>query len=346
MFKPLSPYQGLAAKAYWRPAVAERHYYDLEDLSRPVNITLKDKIATAGSCFAQHIGRHLQRSGAHYLDFEPRPDFIPADEAKRWGYETYSCRYGNIYTTRQLLQLAQEALTGRNPVDVAWLKDGRYFDALRPSVDPVGYENPDDILRLRRAHLKAVAEMFSSLDVFVFTLGLTEVWESRMDGTAYPTAAGTIIGEHDPAKYQFRNLRYPEIYGDLKAFIELLRTVNPGARVLLTVSPVPLNATASPDHVMVASCRSKSVLRAAAADIVDDISEVFYFPSYEIIASHPGRGMFFEPDLRNVNEAGVNLVMKHFFKAINSGAVVTDSSADEDEVICDEDALDKFSEAN
>jgi hypothetical protein len=344
MSKSISPYQNLAAKAYWRSAITERHYYDLEGLSRPINIALNDKIATAGSCFAQHIGRHLQRSGALYLDFEPRPDFIPAAEAKRWGYETYSCRYGNVYTTRQLFQLAQEALTGRQPIDIAWLKNNRYFDALRPSVDPVGYENPDDILRLRRAHLKAVAEMFTSLNVFVFTLGLTEVWESRQDGTAYPTAAGTIIGEHDSAKYQFKNLRYQEIYEDLKAFIELLRTVNPGARVLLTVSPVPLNATASPDHVMVASCRSKSVLRAVAADIVDDIPNVFYFPSYEIIASHPARGMFFEPDLRNVNEAGVNLVMKHFFKAINAEIVEKNLDEDDDGVICDEEALDQFAQ--
>lgn len=343
MSKPLSPYQGLPAKAYWRTAVAERHYFDLEDLSRPVGVSLQDRIATAGSCFAQHIGRHLQRSGAVYLDMEPRPDFVPADQAKRFGYETYSCRYGNVYTTRQLRQLAEEALVGRVPADAVWEKDGRHFDALRPSVDPVGYESADDVLRLRRRHLEAVAEMFRTLDVFVFTLGLTEAWVNRADGTVYPTAAGTIIGSHDPEKYEFHNFRYPEIHADLVAFIDLLRGANPGARLLLTVSPVPLNATASPDHVMVATARSKAVLRAVASDIADDFDGVFYFPSYEIISSHPGRGMFFEPDLRNVNEAGVNLVMKHFFKAIDAGSEIAVASDDEDnEVICDEAVLDQF----
>jgi hypothetical protein len=344
MAKALSPYQGLHPKAFWRTAVAQRHYADLEDLARPIAITLKDKIATAGSCFAQHIGRHLQRSGADYLDLEPRPDFISAADGKRFGYDTYSCRYGNVYTPRQLRQLAEEALTGRVPAEVVWMREGRHFDALRPSVDPVGYESAEQVLELRRRHLRAVAEMFRTLDVFVFTLGLTEAWVSQLDGTAYPTAAGTIVGEHDPAKYEFKNYRYNEIMEDLGAFLMLLRTVNPGARMLLTVSPVPLNATASPDHVMVASTRSKSVLRAVAGDFAEDQPGVFYFPSYEIISAHPSRGMFFEPDLRNVNDFGVNLVMKHFFKAIQvQPAAAPQADAEDDgEIICDEAALDKF----
>lgn len=341
MINSTSPYQGLSKNAFWRTAVANRHYFDLEDISRPIQISLHDRIATAGSCFAQHIGRHLQRSGAVYLDMEPRPSYVPEADAKRFGYDTYSCRYGNIYTARQLRQLAEEALKNRNPEEVVWAKGGRYFDALRPSIDPVGYESPEQVLLLRRNHLSSVAKMFRSLDVFVFTMGLTEAWVSKVDGTVYPTAAGTIIGEHDPAKYEFQNFRYSDSFADMVAFIELLRSVNPAARILLTVSPVPLNATASPDHVLVATMRSKSVLRAVAADLADDLPGVFYFPSYEIIASHPGRGMFFEPDLRNVNEAGVNLVMKHFFNAI--GEVHIDSEADDLEVICDEAELDKFS---
>ena len=37
----------------------------------------------------------------------------------------YSCRYGNIYTVHQLLQLAQEASGDYDPVDISWEKDGR-----------------------------------------------------------------------------------------------------------------------------------------------------------------------------------------------------------------------------
>jgi len=126
---------------------------------------------------------------------------------------------------------------------------------------------------------------------------------------------------------------------DLKEYWRLLKSINPKAKMLLTVSPVPLNATASDDHVLVASTRSKSVLRSVAGDIAEDESDVFYFPSYEVISSHPGRGMFFEPDLRNVNDAGVKLVMKHFFASFNAKGV---DPARDDEIICEEAELERF----
>ena len=56
-------------------------------------------------------------------------------------------------------------------------------------------------------------------------------------------------------------------------------------------------------------------LRAVAGDSAADLADIAYFPSYEIIASHPSRAMFFNPDLRTVNLAGVDYVMRHFFHA-------------------------------
>lgn len=333
-----SPYKGLPARAFWRSAVTERHVNDWTDLVRPLPLGLKDRYATAGSCFAQHIGRYLRGNGADVLDLEPRPAFLPQADAARFGFGIYSCRYGNIYTARQLLQLAQECLGLRAPAEVVWTREGRHYDALRPSVDPVGLDTPEEVEALRAFHLKAVRRMFESLDVFVFTLGLTEAWVHADDGTVYPTAAGTIAGSHVAERYRFVNFRYPEIMADLKAFWILLRSINAKARMVLTVSPVPLNATASQEHVLVATVRSKSVLRAVAADLAEDEPDIHYFPSFEIISTHPSRGMFFNPDLRNVNEMGVSLVMKHFFAAL--GAEVADVVADD--IICDEAQLDKF----
>jgi hypothetical protein len=152
------------------------------------------------------------------------------------------------------------------------------------------------------------------MTLFVFTLGLTEAWEATADGTIYPTAPGTVAGTFDPKKYRFHNFRYREIEADLEQFWQKLRSVNPTVRMLLTVSPVPLTATASNDHVLVATTQSKSTLRAIAGDFAAAYEDINYFPSYELIATHPVRGMFFNPDLRNVNDAGVDYVMTHFFR--------------------------------
>lgn len=335
------PYRQFPLRSFWKPAVAERHVADMAEMWDPLPLQRADKVATAGSCFAQHLGRNLKIRGADYMDMEPAPPVFPdAAAARRFGFGVFSCRYGNIYTTRQMLQLTQEALGHRQPGEVIWPKRDRFFDALRPGIDPVGEATAQDVLEARALHLGAVRRMLETLDLMVFTLGLTEGWESRADGTMFPTAPGTIAGEYDPDRYVFRNLRYGEILKDMQDFWTLLKSVNPGARMLLTVSPVPLVATATGQHVLPATTYSKSVLRAVAGDLAADCADIHYFPSYEIILGHPARGFFFEPDQRNVNEMGVDLVMRQFFSGPLArefaGTASPDGVEEEFDVICDE----------
>jgi hypothetical protein len=331
------PYSSQSDKAFWKRAVAGRSYFDLEDLSPPLDLSLEDRFATAGSCFAQHIGRNLAKRGATFLDMEPRPDFVPEAKAREHGYGIFSARYGNIYTARQMLQLLREARGEWQPAEPIWEKGKRHFDALRPSVDPVGHAGPEDVLTMRKTHLEAVRRLFEKLDVLVFTLGLTEAWQAVSDDTVYPTAPGVIAGDHDPARYRLVNFTYPDIRADMEEIRALVREFNPSARMLLTVSPVPLMATATDDHVMVATTYSKSVLRAVAGDLAASHDDVMYFPSYEIISCHPGHGMFFEPDLRGVNPRGVAFVMEHFFRAL--AAEPMETPIEETEIVCDEERI-------
>lgn len=334
-----NPYRGLPPRAFWTSAVAERHLADIAELWDPIALSPEDRIATAGSCFAQHIGHALAARGAHFLDCEPPPPvFADADEARRFGYGVFSCRYGNVYTARQMLQLAQEALGRRRPAEVVWEREGRFYDALRPAVDPAGHATADTVLLARRLHLGAVRTMLETMDVMVFTMGLTECWESLADGTVYPTAPGTLAGSFDSAAHAFRNLRHAEVLADMATFWALVKEVNPAARMLLTVSPVPLMATASAEHVLPATVYSKSVLRAVAGDLAADHDDIAYFPSYEIITGHPSRGMFFNPDLRTVNAMGVDLVMRHFFTGPLASAFAPQGQAPatEPETICEE----------
>jgi len=55
--------------------------------------------------------------------------------------------------------------------------------------------------------------------------------------------------------------------------------------MLLTLSPVPLTATARPHHVLTASMAAKATLRAAIDAFVLTHEDADYFPSYEIVTS-------------------------------------------------------------
>ncbi|KIN63832.1 GSCFA family protein [Sulfitobacter noctilucicola] len=359
--KTVSPYQGLEDRAFWRAGVVEAGAYPPPDIYRPKYTVTKDlPIFTAGSCFAQHVGRALAKAGYHVLDTEPLPPFVPAEVAQKHGYQLYSARFGNIYTMRQFLQLLQEAFGTFKPADPVWEKEGMFYDALRPGLTPGGLKSPELVEEARHYHLRAVREAVTQTGMVVFTLGLTETWQHGPSKTIYPTAPGTIAGEYDPEVHEFVNFRARDIRKDFLIVREIFQAANPDVKFLLTVSPVPLTATASNDHVLPATMYSKSVLRTVAGELAEDLADVDYFPSFEIVSSHPSAGEFFEANMRSVKPAGVRKVMRTFLeahggidektekqmrierRAARRARLAAQDSARSDDVICEEELLDAF----
>lgn len=310
-----NPYSHLPPTAFWKASVEQNSPLDLNGIySKKWDIHPDWRIATAGSCFAQHIARFMRQHNYKVMDVEPPPPILPVDEHAKFGFSMYSARYGNIYTTRQLLQLVKEAVLDQKPHEVVWEKDGRFFDAFRPSIEPDGLLTEQDVLEHRAFHIDQVRHMFKNMDLFVFTMGLTEAWLHSAAGTIYPTAPGTIAGTYDPELYHFHNFSFLEVYSDLIEALKILEDFRGRPfKTLLTVSPVPLTATASGEHVLRATMHSKAALRAVAGQINTEREDVDYFPSYEIITNPAARGVFFASNLRSVTSEGVNIVMKSFF---------------------------------
>jgi hypothetical protein len=253
---------------------------------------------------------------------------IPPAVAQAFGYGEFGARYGNVYTARQLLQLMLRAFGEFVPQEDPWRDaDGRWVDPFRPRVQPGGFGSRAELEADRASHFDAVRRLFAQVDVFVFTLGLTETWAARADGAVFPVCPGVVAGEFDPARYECLNLDVDDVCADLERFIGLLGAINPGCRMVLTVSPVPLVATAGTDHVMVASSYSKSVLRVAAERVARQWSGVAYFPSYEIITGSFHRGAYFAPDGRGVTEAGIAHVMRLFLHHYLGAAARGESSS-------------------
>ena len=338
-----NPYQSLPNSAFWRTGVASRNPLHLQNLyKKKFTIAPTDKIATAGSCFAQHIGMRLARNQFNYCDFEPAPAELPHVLRRKFGYGIYSARYGNVYTIQQFSQLFDRAHGIFTPTERFWEHEGRYIDPFRPTIEPDGFASLAEFDAMQNYHFECVRTMFKSVDILIFTLGLTEAWVNLQDGSVYPICPGTIAGEFDETKYAFHNYSATEILAETNQMMEKISKINPAIKYILTVSPVPLTATASNDHVLVATTYSKSVLRAVAGELAASSDNIDYFPSYEIIASHPVRAMFYDPNLRTVASRGVDHVMRYFFnqhlpeKAANNAPKEKSDDADID---CDEELL-------
>lgn len=351
----INPYRGLPSAQYWRSGVADVGLGQFDPVeSVKFKISQADKISTLGSCFAQHLARHILKSGYNYLVTEPLAAEEDQTEAAALMASQFSARYGNVYTVRQALQLLDRA-NGWVPQEDIWERDGRFYDPFRPNVFAGGFKSEDNLKQARTSHLAAVNRVFTESDVVVFTLGLTEAWTSSLDGAIYPIAPGVVADSMDESRHSFKNFSYPEVLSDLLAWCLRLRDMNPAVRILLTVSPVPLNATYVPQNVWISTAYSKAVLRAVAGDVSKELEYVDYFPSYEIITCPQVQGRYFEDDLRNIKDVGVRHVMKvfgrHYLVDNRSGAKKpldnsrqpkqTSRAAGVSNVFCDEDLLDQ-----
>jgi hypothetical protein len=320
-------------------------------------INKADAVATAGSCFAQHIARTLAAQGFNYMTYE----IAPPGREKDPSYGMFSARYGNIYTACQLLQLVQRVYGLFVPEDRAWrLSNGRLIDPFRPRIEEGGFADEETFADDQAQHFAAVRRVIEDCDVFIFTLGLTEGWRSTKDQAVTPFHPGVFRAEG--GDYEFHNFSVVEVESDLRLAIELIRTANPDVRVILTVSPVSLIATYEDRHVLVSTVYSKSVLRVVADAVTRAMPNVAYFPSYEMITGPQAGRASFEDDLREVRPEAVARVMKVFSRhyltteegaqtalrpaalaptPLNVGSRASDEAEFEafSKVICDEDAI-------
>jgi hypothetical protein len=323
-----SPYATLPDEQFWRRAVERVPAAEVDPVaSPPYAIERTTRIAAIGSCFAQRVSHALVEAG----------------------YDVLAANCGNVYTARQLLQLFDRAFGTFVPDDEAWLRgDGRYVDPFRPQIEPEGFASVDAVRDARARHLASTRVVFTEADVVVLTLGLTEMWFARADGAVFPLAPGVAGGLADPERYGFHNATVGEIAADLHAFVERLGAVNESARIVLTVSPQPPIATYEPRHILTAATYTKAALRAAVDEVERAHAHVTYFPGYEIVAGSFSHGRYFESDLRSVNAAGVDRVMRLFFEHYTRPAqraqaiqnLVLDEIRASIDVLCDEDALD------
>ena len=313
----MHPYSNLPNQNFWNRFVAPTGWRELPFCDTPkFRLSKSDKIATAGSCFAQHISRYLSQAGCGTYTAEKAHPLTIEMGGEVDSYQTFSARYGNLYTTRQAFELFKQAF-GLMPVIEDYVQEkGRFYDLLRPNAIPNGFLSLAEAKADRIYHLACVKKMFETTNVFVFTLGLTECWYNTETGHTYSACPGTARGEFDPQRHRFQNLTYPQVMADLEALLQGLLIVNPAIKVILTVSPVPLVATHTSKNVLVASTYSKSVLRAVCGEVESRYDNVQYFPSYEIISHAASFGQYLESDLRGVAERGVAHVMRCFLSSL------------------------------
>lgn len=217
-------------------------------------ITKTTRITTFGSCFAQHINAHL----------------------KAIGFDTSRERDGGVYISlmgeglvnvHSILQQFEWALENVAPPSGLW----HGFRA-----ENFGYD--EDVRRRTQA-------IFLSTEVFILTFGVSEIWYDEVTGGVFWRAVP--MAHVDPSRHKFRVASFAETRSAIDRILDLIRKHIPQARIVMTVSPVPLVASFRPVSCITANSASKALLRAALDEVIRDRGDdrLFYFPAYDAITT-------------------------------------------------------------
>jgi hypothetical protein len=243
------------------------------------------RIMAFGSCFAANISRWL---AARQFNIVTNKDGAHKD--------TYLVRFGegmvNTFVIRQQFE---------------WALEGKVFEEeLWHGYDAQAY-GYDEAIRL------STKDAMLASDIFVITLGLSEIWYDEVTGGVFWRAVPT--NRYDASRHKFRVSTVAENRDNLAAIVRLIRQVKPSADVIFTLSPIPLVATFRREPCIVANAVSKATLRVAIDEIIRDqeTQGLYYWPSYEIITS-----VFANPwkvDRRHVQSEVLDFIMILFEEA-------------------------------
>lgn len=273
------------------------------------------RVFALGSCFAQEVQNALSAIGVNvsslvYNSAENEPYFmqtVDGGERRHWPMHFF-----HRYTPPSLLQEIGNLLGDDRYriIDQLITHDasGQFIDL---HYHPGFQLQSIDAIIERRGYVRGILSGARTCDLFIITLGLIEAWLDRETGlyANVPFPYGLSIKER--GRYEFSVLSMRETSYFIATAVEMLKSYNPSIRVVLTVSPIPLDATFTSDDVCIATTRSKSTLVAVANEISHNYDFVDYFPSYEIVTSS-ARSAAWREDNRHIKAEFVKGIMELF----------------------------------
>tara|TARA_R100000152_G_C6674180_1_gene109719 strand:- start:147 stop:740 length:594 start_codon:yes stop_codon:yes gene_type:complete len=172
----------------------------------------------------------------------------------------------------------------------------------------------DKILNEQRNDIKEYTKKtFQNTDVFVLTLGLSEVWYNKQTNEVF--WRGIPKSQFNPDIHGFKVSSFKENYDNLEVIYNLIRKHKPNSTIIFSVSPVPLIATFRPNSCITSNSVSKAILRTAVDELYrnKDDDNLYYWPSYEVVTDFYTDS--YVEDNRHPKQEIIDTIMGEFGKA-------------------------------
>ncbi len=247
----------------------------------PPFLRKSDVITTFGSCFAQHITEHLMKLG-YRLNKQQNPNIYISNMGEG---------LVNVYAILQ---------------QFLWAFDEISFH------EYLWYDRHGNVAEYNEQIKRETRVVFEKTTIFIITLGLSEVWYNKESNDIFWRAIP--VDKFDENLHAFKVCSFEETKNAIKRIHETIQRHIPNAKVLFTLSPIPLAATFRNQSCITANYVSKAILRASLDEYMRFCEgynkSIFYFPSYEIIHElFPNR---FIEDGRHLHKEIIEQMMQIF----------------------------------
>jgi len=278
-------------------------------------ISKQDRLFAIGSCFARGVENALKARGFQVESAAKDFDHFTIVGDKK----VTALGFTNKYTTHSMLNELSWALDPATRFPETSLVDLDAERCIDPHINPTLTVTHHAGTLERRRIIREVTHRIGDCQVVFLTLGLVEVWYDTQAEVHLNTTPTQEMQRLYPGRYEFMTSNYLQNMDNLERLYTLLSAHGrPDLRIIVTTSPVPLQATFTGQDIVVANTYSKCTLRAVAQDFAAAHENVQYFPSYEIVMNSE-RDQAWEDDLRHVKGAMTNHVMDVFMRNFVQG---------------------------
>lgn len=241
----------------------------------PFDVSLNDRIAVLGSCFADNVGERMADGGFN-VSVNP---------------------FGTLYNPASILSSMERLEEGRPFTEDDCVEMGASAGLICSFSHHTSFARPTagEFLENVNGRLARESAFWKESDIVIVTLGTTFVWE-------HGGAVVTNCLKRPGGEFNHRMLSMEEITACLK------RMKSFGKDIIFTVSPVRHLSDGAHANTI-----SKAALHLAVESVLD--SHTAYFPAYELVMDELRDYRFYAEDLTHPSPAAISLVWERFLES-------------------------------
>lgn len=264
------------------------------------------QVFTMGSCFARNVEEALMDAGLNVLT---RAVDIPPEHYSAPARPNAVLNKYNVHSIASELSRAFDSDYSLDD-SLVYLEDDRCFDPLLSHIKP---NTPEIIAAISRQVIQ-LNQSLADADVVFITLGQNEAWFDEETGIYLNMPPPRAALKRYPERFSVHLSDYQDNMRALETVMQQIgEATRKSPRIVITVSPVPMQNTLSAMDVITANSYSKSMLRTCAQALAVNYPEVDYFPSYEMVM-HSDRACAWHEDTRHVQDRMVRFVVSEFLE--------------------------------